>query len=175
MKAFSYRDRPVHFGPYPLERLPRQARVDLNSVPAMQPVNFRDDRPESLTNAMRDYQAMLDAIRDGFVKREKGEVPDDPQERSNHFKAFGYYCDASMVGACAIASDAWLQEPLRNPDIDALAEQLRTRQTKTLAAGIDMIMADLKESMQAPRGTCDHHSHALVFLYEHPREPEATE
>ena len=48
----------------------------------MRPVSFRDDRPESLTNAMRDYQAMLDAIRDGFVKREKGEVPDDPQDRS---------------------------------------------------------------------------------------------
>ena len=175
MKPFSYRNRPVHLGPYPLERLPRQDRVDLGDVPPMRPVSFRDDCPESLTNAMRDYQAMLDAIRDGFVKREKGEVPDDPQERSNHFKAFGYYCDASMVGAGEIRREMWLDAPLRNPDIYALAEQLRTRQTKTLAAGIDVIMADLKESMEAPPTACDHHSHALIYLYEHPRDPEAGE
>ncbi|MEL7468855.1 MAG: reductive dehalogenase domain-containing protein [Pseudomonadota bacterium] len=175
MKLFSTAKRPVHLGPYPLERLPRQDNVDLTEVPPMQAVSFRDDRPESLTNAMRDYQAMLDAIRDGFVKRERGDVPDDPIERTNHFKAFGYYCDASMVGTCAIPAESWLKDPIRNPDIEALAEQLRTRQTKTLAAGIDVIMADLKESMEAPSTSCDHHTHAIVFLYEHPRNPERGE
>lgn len=175
MKLFSYRNRPVHLGPYPLERLPRQDHADLETVPPMRAVSFRDARPDSLTNAMRDYQAMLDAIRDGLVKREKGEVPDDPQDRTDHFKAFGYYCDASMAGAAEIRSEMWLAPPIRNPDIDALAEQLRTRQTKTLAAGIDVIMADLKESMETPPEACDHHTHALVYLYEHPRDPERDE
>ena len=175
MKLFSYRNRPVHLGPYPLERLRRQHNVDLGNVPQMRSVSFRDDRPESLTNAMRDYQAMLDAIRDGFAKREKAEFPDDPQERTNHFKAFGYYCDASMAGAALIEPEMWLDESFRNPDIDTLAEQLRTRQTKTLAAGIDVIMADLKESMEAPPEACDHHTHALIYLYEHPRDPDREE
>ena len=56
---------------------------------------------------------------------------------------------------------------MKTPNIDRLAEDLRTKQTTTLAAGIDMIMADLKESMEAPLKSMDHHTHALVFLYEY--------
>jgi len=47
--------------------------------------------------------------------------------------------------------------------------------TKTLASGIDMIMADLKESMEAPPTTIDGHNHCLVFLYEYPRDPDVHE
>ena len=36
-------------------------------------------------------------------------------------------------------------------------------------------MADLKESMEAPPTTIDGHSHAVVFLYEYPREPSVEE
>ena len=46
---------------------------------------------------------------------------------------------------------------------------LRTRQTKTLASGIDAIMADLKDSMEAPVSTIGDHTHAIVFLYDNPR------
>ena len=35
---------------------------------------------------MRRYEAMLDAIRDGLVKKERASIPDDLQERSNHLK-----------------------------------------------------------------------------------------
>ena len=45
----------------------------------------------------------------------------------------------------------WLEAPRRNPEIDVLAEMIRTRQTKTLAAGIDQIMADLKDLVSARR------------------------
>lgn len=55
--------------------------------------------------------------------------------------------------------------------IDRVAQDLRTRQTKTLASGIDMIRADLKVTMEAPPKGIDHHSHAIVFLYELPRDP----
>jgi len=64
---------------------------------------------------------------------------------------------------------------VRNPDIDRLAQDLRTRQTKTLASGIDLIMADLKESMEAPPGTIDGHSHTIVFVYDMPRDPRPDE
>ena len=63
-----------------------------------------------------------------------------------------------------------LAEPIQNPDIERLAHALRTRQTKTLASGIDVIMATLKESMEAPPTTIDGHTHAIVFLYENPRD-----
>ncbi len=176
MRIFSDKDRPVHLGPYPLERLARCDKVDLAAVPAMQPVLFdRPDAPQNIVNAMAEFQAMLDAIRDGLVNRVRSEIPDDEQECANHLKSFGYFNDASMVGTCLLDDAARLDKPFRNPDIDALAQALRTRQTKTLAAGIDLIMADLKESMEAPPTSMDHHTHAIVYLYEYPRDPTCDE
>ena len=172
LKLRSYRDRPMHLGPFPLEGLRRRQTLDLSDLPPFQPVSFRrPEDPKSIINAMQDYQAMLDATRDGMIKREIAEIPDDPTERANHLKAFGYYCDASMVGVCEVPAQAWLDTPIANPDVDRLADKLRTIQPKSLAAGIDVIMAGLRESMALPPVDCRHHTHALVFLYDHPRAP----
>jgi reductive dehalogenase len=164
-------------GPYPLEKLARlQARTDASAVPADHALSFhRSQTPESIVNAMGEYQAMLDAIRDGFVNTARADIPADPTERAQHLKAFGYFSDASMVGICRLSADAILGDPRRNPDIDRLAEELRTRQTKTLASGIDVIMAELREAMQAPPKGIEGHTHALVFLYEYPRDPWPSE
>ena len=176
-RLFSDKDRPVHMGPYPVERLARRdGGMNLDDTPGMQPVSFRrQDAPTSIVNAMGEYQAMLDAIRDGLVNKVRAGCPDDPADRANHIKAFGYFSDASIVGVCRLPDGARLETPLRNPDIDRLAEDLRTRQTKTLASGIDMIMADLKESMEAPPTTIDGHTHTIVFAYEYPRDPTSDE
>ena len=177
MRLWSYRNRPVHLGPYPLERLKRTAAMpDLSQVPAVRPLAYRrDGDPFSLVHAMRRYAAMLDAIRDGLVKREAALIPDDPAERARHLKAFGYFQDASQVGACELAPSLLLAEPIVNADIEALSRDLRTQQTKTLAAGIDLVMAELKESMEAPPRRIDHHTHCLVFLCEYPRDPKPDE
>ncbi|MCB2030465.1 MAG: hypothetical protein KDH18_18360, partial [Rhodoferax sp.] len=85
MRLFSYRDRPVHLGPYPLERLRRSDTApDLSAVAAMQALSFDDPNPESLNHAMARYIGMFDLVRDGTVNAEPGEVPDDPQQRSDH-------------------------------------------------------------------------------------------
>ena len=90
MQLFSDRNRPVHLGPFPLEKLTRQALPDLAPVPWSQPLEFRrPEAPASIVNAMGEYQAMMDAIRDGLVNRTRAEVPTDPAERANHLKAFG--------------------------------------------------------------------------------------
>ncbi|MCJ8307776.1 MAG: 4Fe-4S dicluster domain-containing protein [Hyphomicrobiales bacterium] len=176
MRFFSDKDRPVHMGPYPLERLSRSESADFSAVPEFQQLSFRrSNAPDSIVNAMGEYQAMMDAIRDGLINKAQAGIPDDLQERTNHLKGFGYFSDASMVGACRIPSSAFLKAPYKNPDIERLAEDLRTKQTTTLTAGIDMIMADLKESMEAPPRSMDHHTHALVYLYEYPRDPGADE
>jgi reductive dehalogenase len=172
MKLFSYKHRPFHLGPYPLERLARSGCVpDLDAVPPMQALRFHREDDGSLVNAMRRYQAMLDAIRDGLVKKDRATIPDDLAERSRHLKSFGYYQDASQAGVCRIERGMWLHQPIANPDVSELAELLRTQQTKTLAAGIDVIMAELKESMSAAPTRADHHTHAIVYLYEYPRDP----
>ena len=120
---------------------------------------------------MSEYQAMMDAIRGGLINKARAVCPEDLLERGNHLKAFGYFSDAAMVGVCRLPDEAHLAASYRNPDIDRLARELRTRQTKTLASGIDMIMADLKESMEAPPSTIASHSHAVVFLYDYFRDP----
>lgn len=172
-KVFSGKDRPIHLGVYPLETLARTVDAAAPAdVPDDAHVSFaREDRPESIVNAMRDHQAMLDAIRDGMVNKALADCPDDPLARADHLKAFGYFTDASLVGVSRLTADAMLDVPRRNPDIDRLAHDLRTRQTKTLASGIDMIMADLKESMSAPPSTIENHEYALVFLHANPRAP----
>ncbi|MEW2916118.1 reductive dehalogenase [Ruegeria sp. ANG10] len=177
IRFFSDKNRPVHMGRFPLERLERQTKMsDLSVVPPMPKLSFRrPDQPESIVNAMGEFQAMMDAIRDGFVNPVRSEIPADPSERANHLKAFGYFNDASMMGCGPLPSEALLPEPSRNPDIDRLANALKTRQTKTLASGIDLIMADLKESMETAPKPMDTHRHAIVFLYEHNRDPDPAE
>lgn len=172
----SNKNRPVHLGRLPLETLSRVPNVNLDSVPEFEPLSFhRPNQQDSIVNAMGDHQAMLDAIRDGLINKSVADAPVDLIERANHLKAFGYFADASIVATCALPSGAILRTPIRNPDIDRLADDLRTKQTKTFASGIDMIMADLKESMEAPPTTISGHTHSLVFLYEHPRDPEYNE
>lgn len=177
MKLFSSKNRAPHLGPYPLERLVRcEEVVEFTGAPSFTPVSFsRPDAPTSLVNAMAEYQAMMDAIRDGLVKKEQAVVPADLEERARHIKGFGYFSDASMVGICEIRKGVLLKEPVINPGVEALAEELRTKQTTTLASGIDVIMAELKEAMGAEPRRVDHHSHAVVILYEYYRDPKPDE
>ena len=110
MRFFSDKDRPVHMGPYPNERLARvDGLADLTRVPAMQQLSYqRDTDPRSVINAMREHQAMLDAIRDGLINTAVAEAPTDPQVRADHLKAFGYFADAAIVGVCKLPDAAHL-------------------------------------------------------------------
>ncbi len=162
-------------GPYPLERLKRAQKLLLGGVEAARPVSFVPKRRESIVGAMGEFQAMLDAIRTGPVNAAKAEIPDDPRERAQHLKAFGYFNDAAMVGIGPLPTQARLPEPWVNPDVARLAEALRTRQTKTLASGIDMIMAELKEAMSAPPEPMGAHGTVLTFLVDYTRAPDPGE
>ena len=175
-RLFSSKSRPIHFGNYPLHRLARQQEapaLDGVETPALS--FHRPEDPESIVNAMAEHQAMLDTIRDGLVNGARSEIPDEPTERSNHLKSFGYFNDASMVGIAPLTEGLWLDAPRRNPAIDDLAEMINNRQTKTLAAGIDQIMADLKDSINAPPREIGHHHTAIVFLHEYQRDPRPDE
>lgn len=152
MRLFSYKNRPVHLGPYPLEELARiEGFADLSGTPSMPVLNFRRDTRENLANAMGPYAAMLDLIRDGFVKKEKGVLPQDHLERANHLKAFAYYQDASQVGVCELSSDCFLKEPRRNPYIKLLEKDYFNKQSKTFAAGIDVVLEELTATLTAPQ------------------------
>ncbi len=173
MRLFSYRDRPVHLGPYPLERLARLgAPPDLSRVPPMSALSFEDrDRPASLVNAMARYIGMFDVVRDGPVAPLPAEIPADAIDRANHLKAAGYYFDASMVGVCALPHEAMLAAPIRNPIVETIAAELESSQPRSFAAGMDMILADVLDSARRKPEPIGHHTHALVFLVEYPRDP----
>ena len=173
---FSNRKRAFHLGSFPLERMIRQSGRTTGAVPAMQPVDFaRLDRPSSLVNALDDYQSMLDAIRDGLINKTKAKCPEDPDERARHIKSFAYFQDAPMVGIARVDQTAQLDVPIRNPGIARLAEELRTKQVKSLAAGIETTMADLKDSIEAPPKAMNGHAYAIVLLYPFNRDPEPDE
>ncbi len=174
---FSSRRRPFHLGTYPLERLVRRVDPpDLSRVPPMQPVSFeRQPDPGAMVNAIAEYQGMLDAIRDGLINMAPSDCPEDPEERARHIKSLGYFQDAPMVGIGRFDPSQLLETPLRNPEIDRLADVLRTRQTKTLAAGIDVMMADLRDSMTAPPRDIADHTHTIVLMYDYSRDPDRDE
>ena len=175
-RIFSTRSRPAHAGPYALDRLARTRQMPAIASLTMPEISFsRPERPFDLVNAMADHQTMLDLLRDGLVNQARAEIPDDPAERTAHLKGFGYFADASMVGAGPIPDSAWLDQPRHNPGTARLAEQLTTRQTKTLAAGIDQTMAELKETAATPPRAVGHHQRALVFIYEYRRDPRPGE
>ncbi|MFV2002430.1 MAG: NAD-binding oxidoreductase, partial [Paracoccaceae bacterium] len=176
-RLFSYANRPFHLGPYPLEKLARSdAAPDLSRLKVTPGISFRrPDDATSIVNAMQDYQAMLDATRDGLVKSERAVVPDDLNERARNLKSFAYFCDTDMVAICEVPGAAWRKDTIHNPDVDRLAEKLRAKQTSTLAAGIDVIMAGLRENMAAPPTDCRHHSHAIVLMVQIGRPPRTDE
>jgi len=176
MKWFSYKNRPVHLGPFPLETLARsQALADLDSVMPMRQMTFDHQPAESLAHAMARFMAMMDTVRDGKIIHGQAEIPDDPCARAEHLKAAGYYFDASMVGVTALRPEHFLEQPFRNPMIASIREELEDNQPKSFAAGIDAIYADVLESTRVSLGPVDHHTHALVFLVEYTRDPRPDE
>lgn len=176
MRLFSTRDRPVHLGPYPMERLRRStAAPDLSALPTMQALRFEHPDPASLVHAMARYQAMFDLVRDGAVNPQQGELPADPVERAQHLKAAAHYFDASLAGLCLLPPAALLAEPIRNPLVAALGDELARSQPQSFAAGMDMILADVLASARTVHGPITQHSHALVIAVEYPRDPRPGE
>ncbi|MEL6985104.1 MAG: Fe-S protein, partial [Actinomycetota bacterium] len=111
MKLFSHRKRPVHLGPYPLERLPRLD--DPTATPpgaGTRPVEGRRQGPRSAGHAYERYLYLYDQQRTGEVA-EPAPIPDDPEARSNNIKGGLFFLDADMVGCGHLPDDAWLGEP----------------------------------------------------------------
>jgi reductive dehalogenase len=177
-RLFSHKGRPVHLGPYPLERLQR-----VHHAPAARPAFARPlqieapDAPASLANSMREYVDVMDRMRDGDVAPHRAPIPDDVAERSNHLKAACYYLDASMAATGRIPESALLEHPVVN-------ERLAEASERAYGAGsADNPMAEIsvREGRAAwsralgDQGNRLDHRHALVIVIEHTREPDPAE
>lgn len=110
MRLFSHRKRPVHLGPYPLERLRRRSGTpELSRIAPPAPLPPDDGRP-TLEDATWDYLDVVDGMRDGEIASQRGPIPDDPDARAEHLKAACYYLDASMVGVCRLPANIELPD-----------------------------------------------------------------
>ena len=119
MKLFSHRKRPVHLGPYPLERLPH--RDDPGARPggiagAMppRPGEHRAEGRYGAGHAYATYEELFDRFRDGDVSP-PAPVPDGPPDVAANLKAGLYFLDADMVGTTLVPNDAWTGERLDHP------------------------------------------------------------
>lgn len=177
MRLFSYRDRPVHLGRFPLERLTRtDTPPDPSALPPPGRLTFEDpERPHSLMHAMGRFISMFDVIRDGAVNDKLADIPDERDARSHHLKAAAHYFDATMSGVCQLAPHHHLDTPLTNPGVPALAAELERTQPGSFAAGIDMVLADVISSARLTHQPITRHTHALVVLVEYQRDPRPDE
>ena len=111
MKLFSHKKRPVHLGPYPLERLPRldDPSAAPGSSGGARPAEKRTAGVQSAAHAYQRYLDLFDEQRTGEAA-ELAPIPDDPAERTRNLKGGLYFLDADMVGCGLITDDAWLED-----------------------------------------------------------------
>ena len=107
MRLFSHRRRPVHLGPFPLERLPRAA-APVGPVTGAQPADPHSRGDACVANSMPEYQALFARFLDGKAAPAKAPVPDDPVVRADNLKAAAYFLDVAQAATCEIPADAWL-------------------------------------------------------------------
>ncbi|MFY9314683.1 MAG: reductive dehalogenase domain-containing protein [Burkholderiales bacterium] len=104
MRMLSNRNRPVHLGPFPMERVARAtAAPDLAGVADRFPV--RSETP--LGRIVNDYIALFERYRTEAPAPGRAPYPPDPQRLANELKANCYFLNASLAGCCAIPDSAW--------------------------------------------------------------------
>ncbi|MBE9537595.1 MAG: 2Fe-2S iron-sulfur cluster binding domain-containing protein [Proteobacteria bacterium] len=176
MKLFSYKNRPVHLGPFPLETLNRATeQPDLSQVPPQQPLDFDRHAPDSIAHAIKRYMGAMDVTRAGSVTNEPAEVPDVLQERTNHLKGAGYYFDASMIGTCELLPAHLLEKPIINPEKAVIAKELASGIPDEAPPSYELFYPMVIQGAQMPDMPLEGHTHALVFLVEYARDPRADE
>lgn len=106
-RLHSNRDRAVHLGPLPTERLPRAAHAPV-AAGAQQPVDTEPAHASSLLAVLPEYQALFAGLLDGPVAPARAPLPDDPAALANNLKATAYFLDATLAGVCQLQPADWL-------------------------------------------------------------------
>ena len=104
------KNRPFHYGQFPLEMLPRDETVistEIARPPLSQPIKKPVEGLLGLS-ANR-YLRIFSRIAEGEPARARAPVPDDLQRRTADIKGLAYFLDAAQVGICRIPANAWLK------------------------------------------------------------------
>jgi reductive dehalogenase len=109
MRILSNRNRPVHLGALPLERVARApALPDLAAARDAFPA-----RSETrLGRIVNEYVGLFEQFRAEPPAPERAPYPSDPQRLANELKANCYFLNATLAGCCEVPPQAWLGAPL---------------------------------------------------------------
>jgi reductive dehalogenase len=104
--------RPIELGPYPLERLKRDASIaDREAAyPPKTSALLSSGSDSSLVRATLSHLEAYDALRTPEPFSKKAPVPDDLALRTRDIKGAGYFLDASHIAVCALPNNAWLDK-----------------------------------------------------------------
>ena len=102
--------RPVDFGPFPLETLPKDSAIihHETQLPALDSVPVISDAKTALVESTRKYRSIFEELRKVTVFIKRAPVPDDLTRRAQDLKGAGYFLDASMMGICELPNNAWI-------------------------------------------------------------------
>ena len=112
MLFFSNKNRPFDWGPYALERLPReQAKIAEEAArPRVARPAAKPDDERVYGQAITKYHEMFRGLRNGEPAGGKAPVPDDLARRTRDIKGAAYFIDASQAGICDMPESAWYDD-----------------------------------------------------------------
>ena len=102
------KNRPFHWGPFPLETLPRDAsRIALEAARPRRRREVPAREPGLLVGAVDRYREIYAGFVDGEAAPAPAPLPDDLERRAADIKGGAYFMDASQVGICRLPPNAW--------------------------------------------------------------------
>jgi len=113
MFGFNRAKRSVELGPYPLEKLKRDASITVieAAAPPKDPGLLECGGSPYLVDATLTHLGAYEELREPEPFAKKAPVPDDLSLRTRDIKGAGYFLDASQIGICEIAGGVWLTAP----------------------------------------------------------------
>lgn len=108
------RKRGVELGPYPLERLRKNAAIakEEKARPAQPPPAMPTGTNAYLVTAALSHLEAYDDLREPEPFAKRAPVPEELSRRTRDIKGAGYFLDASQMGICEIPETAWLGNPI---------------------------------------------------------------
>ncbi len=140
--------RPYHWGPFPLETLPRDDAIGAVEAarPATDPPAPAAAPDGPLGRAARTYLDLFAPMVADDEAPVRAPVPDDPDPRVMDIKGYAYFMNASQVGICRIPANAWLagsERPDHPHAVVILVEHGRVPEPENLAR--DWVAPALRE------------------------------
>ena len=126
------KERPFHWGPFALERLPHDESVlesEAKKDAMPRPVPLSTDPDNLLGRALSKYHDMFRATGSVHPLPEKAPVPADLERRSQDVKGAGFFLDAAGIGICNLTENSWFTDVERYHHSHAVVVMIRHGRT----------------------------------------------